>query len=100
NLAQLVLGVGELPAYGWVPPGVNDYVAQTFDYQSTPLEARIAEARRLYKEAGYSPTKPLRFELRYNPSEVHTRLAIAIAGAWKDTLGAEVQLTAVEFKSL
>jgi oligopeptide transport system substrate-binding protein len=31
---------------------------------------------------------------------VHTKLAVAIATAWKEALGAEVQLTAVEFKSL
>ena len=100
KLAQLVLRVGELPAYGWIPPGVNNYVSQSFDYQATPLADRIAEARRLYKEAGYSSANPLRFELRYNSGEVHTKLALAIASTWKETLGAQVQLTAVEFKSL
>jgi oligopeptide transport system substrate-binding protein len=100
KLAQLVLRVGELPAYGWVPPGVNEYDPQSFDYKTTPLAERLTEARRLYKEAGYSSTNPLHFELRYNSGEVHTKLAVAIASMWKDTLGAEVQLTAVEFKSL
>ena len=100
KLAQLVLRVGELPAYGWVPPGVNNYASQSFDYKSTPLAERTEEARRLYKEAGYSASNPLRFELRYNSAEVHTKLAIAIAAAWKEALGVEVQLTAVEFKSL
>jgi oligopeptide transport system substrate-binding protein len=100
KLAQLVLRVGELPAYGWVPPGVNNYASQSFDYKSTPLAERTEEARRLYKEAGYSVSNPLRFELRYNSAEVHTKLAIAIAAAWKEALGVEVQLTAVEFKSL
>jgi oligopeptide transport system substrate-binding protein len=100
KLAQLVLRVGELPANGWVPPGVNNYTSQSFDYQSMPLAQRTEEARRLYKEAGYSASNPLRFELRYNSAEVHTKLAIAIAAAWKEALGAEVRLTAVEFKSL
>jgi oligopeptide transport system substrate-binding protein len=100
KLARLVLRVGELPANGWVPPGVNNYTSQSFDYQSVPLAQRTEEARRLYKEAGYSAANPLRFELRYNSAEVHTKLAIAIAAAWKQALGAEVRLTAVEFKSL
>jgi oligopeptide transport system substrate-binding protein len=100
KLAQLVLRVGELPAYGWVPPGVNEYTSQSFDYKDTPLPERIAEAQRLYKEAGYSSSNPLRFELRYNTGEVHTKLAVAIAAAWKEALGAQVRLTAVEFKSL
>ena len=100
KLAELVLRVGELPAYGWVPPGVSNYTSQSFDYKTAPWPQRLAEARRLYQEAGYSNSNPLRFELRYNSAEVHTKLALAIASAWKQALGAEVQLTAVEFKSL
>ena len=100
KLAQLVLRVGERAAYGWVPPGIHDYTAQSFDYSGRPLPERIAEARRLYAQAGYSSEKPLRFELRYNAGEVHERLAIAISAMWKEALGVEVQLSAVEFKSL
>ncbi len=100
KLAQLVLRVGELPAYGWVPPGIDHYGAQSFDYRGEPMVARVAEAQRLYREAGYSPDKPLSFELRYNSGEVHTKLAVAIASMWKEALGAEVRLTQVEFKSL
>jgi oligopeptide transport system substrate-binding protein len=100
KLAQFVLRVGELPAYGWVSPGVNNYASQSFDYRGKPLAERVAEARRLYAEAGYSNAKPLRFELRYNAGEVHSKLAVAIASAWKEALGVEVRLTSVEFKSL
>ncbi len=100
KLAQFVLRVGELPAYGWVPPGVSNYTSQAFDYKNTPIAERIAAARRLYSEAGYSSAHPLRVELRYNSGEVHTKLAVAIAAAWKESLGVEARLTAVEFKSL
>jgi oligopeptide transport system substrate-binding protein len=100
KLTQLVLRVGELPAYGWVPPGVDNYTSQSFDYAELPMDARIAEAQRLYRESGYSHEKPLSFELRYNAGEVHTKLALAIASMWKEALGAEVHLTQVEFKSL
>ena len=100
RLAQVVLRVGEIPAYGWVPPGVHNYTSQSFDYANRSLAERIAEAKRLYAQAGYSAAKPLRFELRYNAGEVHERLAVAIASMWKEALGAEVQLSAVEFKSL
>jgi oligopeptide transport system substrate-binding protein len=100
KLTQLVLRVGELPAYGWVPPGVENYSSQSFDYAQLPMRVRLDEAQRLYHEAGYSREKPLRFELRYNAGEVHTKLALAIASMWKETLGAEARLTQVEFKSL
>jgi len=100
RLVRSVLRVGELPAYGWVPPGVSNYTSQSFDYRATPMVDRIAEARRLYAQAGYSAAKPLRFELRYNAGEVHNKVALAVASMWKEALGVEVRLTAVEFKSL
>jgi oligopeptide transport system substrate-binding protein len=100
RLAQSVLRVGEIPAYGWVPPGVHNYSAQSFDYAHQPMDQRIAEAKKLYAEAGFSAQKPLRFELRYNAGEVHERMAVAIASMWKEALGADVKLAAVEFKSL
>lgn len=100
KLAQRVLKVGEVPAYGWIPPGVYQYTSQKFDYADMPMAERIAEARKLYAAAGYSAANPLRFELRYNSGEVHDRLAVAITSMWKETLGAEVRPVAVEFKSL
>lgn len=99
-LAQRVLRVGELAAYGWIPPGVSGYTSQAFDYRDTPMAERVAEARRLYAQAGYSTAKPLRLELRYNAGEVHNKVAVAVASMWKEALGIEVRLTAVEFKSL
>jgi oligopeptide transport system substrate-binding protein len=100
KLAERVLRVGELPAYGWVPPGIHDYTPQSFDYRATALPQRIAEARRLYAAAGYSAHTPLAIELRYNDGEIHTKLALAVASMWKEALGIETHLVAVEFKSL
>lgn len=100
KLTQRVLRVGELPAYGWIPPGVSNYTSQSFDYRNTPLAARIAEARTLYARAGYSAANPLEFELRYNAGEVHNKVAVVMASMWKEALGAQAVLTAVEFKSL
>jgi len=100
RLANSVLRVGELPAWGWVPPGIFNYGSQTFDYAATPQAQRVAEARRLLAEAGYTREKPLSFELRYNNGEVHTKLAVAVASMWKEALGVEARLAGVEFKSL
>src|SRR5882724_3129510 len=100
KLVHSVLRAGELPAYGWIPPGVSHYTSQSFDYRGQPLAARLAEAHRLYAQAGYSAARPLAFELRYNAGEVHNKIAIAVASMWKEALGVEARLTAVEFKSL
>ena len=100
KLTTAVTGVGEAPAYGWVPRGVWNYTPQQFDYANTPYAERLAEARRLYAEAGYSAEKPLRIELRYNSGDTHNRLAVAIAAMWKEGLGVETQLYAEEFRAL
>jgi oligopeptide transport system substrate-binding protein len=100
KLVHSVLRAGELPAYGWIPPGVSHYTSQSFDYRGQPLAVRLAEAHRLYAQAGYSAARPLAFELRYNAGEVHNKVAVAVASMWKEALGVEARLTAVEFKSL
>jgi ABC-type oligopeptide transport system substrate-binding subunit len=100
RLTRDVLRAGEIPAYSWIPPGVNGYSSPSLDSRGAAMSARLAEARRLYAESGYSAANPLHFELRYNNGEAHSKLAIAIAAMWKETLGVEVTLTAEEFKSL
>jgi oligopeptide transport system substrate-binding protein len=100
RLAGSVLRVGELPAHGWVPPGVHNYQSQSFDYATLPMEQRIAEARALLAAAGYGRDKPLDFELRYNNGEVHTKVAVTVASMWKESLGVETRLAGVEFKSM
>jgi oligopeptide transport system substrate-binding protein len=83
-----------------VTPGVNNYSPQSFDYAATPTAERIETARQLLAEAGFTRDKPLRFELRYNAGEVHTKVAVAVSSMWKEALGVEARLAAVEFKSL
>ncbi|HTU65854.1 MAG TPA: peptide ABC transporter substrate-binding protein [Steroidobacteraceae bacterium] len=100
RLATAVLRLGELPANGWVPQGIFDYTPQTFDYAQRPMAERIAEARQLLAAAGYSAAKPLTFELRFNTGEVHTKVAVAVSSMWKEALGVEASLAAVEFKSM
>jgi oligopeptide transport system substrate-binding protein len=79
---------------------VFDYTPQTFEYAATPVAERIAAARRLLAEEGFTTAKPLGFELRYNTGEVHNKVAVAVASMWKEALGVEARLAAVEFKSL
>jgi oligopeptide transport system substrate-binding protein len=83
-----------------VPRGTADYTPQQFDYATRPYEERVAEARELYRQAGYSAERPLRVEIRYNTGEEHNRIAVAIAAMWKEALGVETTLYAEEFRAL
>jgi oligopeptide transport system substrate-binding protein len=100
KLVTAVTGVGEAPAYGWVPRGIWNYTPQQFDYAQRAYAERVAEARQLYAQAGYSTSKPLQVELRYSSGDTHNRIAVAIAAMWKEALGVETSLYAEEFRAL
>ncbi len=97
-ITKHITGLGEKPLYSWVPPGINGYEAARLDYADWPQKKRVEEARRLYKEAGYSKSKPLTVEIRYNTSENHKKIAIAIAAMWKQALGVKTKLVNEEWK--
>jgi oligopeptide transport system substrate-binding protein len=96
-IVNKVLGTGELPAYGWLPP-LSGYTPQQPEWAVWPREKRLAEARRLYAEAGYSAAQPLEIEIRYNTHEDHKKIAIVIAAMWKQYLGVKATLVNEEFK--
>ena len=100
RLVAQVLGDGEQPAFGWVPPGVADYAPQAFDWAGWPREQQLAEARRLYAVAGYSAGRPLLLELRYGKGPVQERVALAVTAMWRDELGVQTRLRAEDFRVL
>lgn len=97
-LTQKVTKAGEIPAYAWVPPGVNDYVGAKVGWESLPAADRISRARQLYADAGYSKVNPLEVQILYNTSDNHKRIAIAIAAMWKQALGVKTELVNQEWK--
>ncbi|HIE55214.1 MAG TPA: peptide ABC transporter substrate-binding protein [Chromatiaceae bacterium] len=97
-LTEKITSMGEKPLYSWVPEGILGYNPARLDYADWPHSKRIAEARRLYAEAGYTRDNPLTVEIRYNTSENHKKVAIAIAAMWKQALGVRVKLVNEEWK--
>ena len=97
TLVRVVLGAGELPAWGVVPPGMTGYQPQQMPMAQASQLEREAEARRLLSEAGLA-SRPLLLELRYNTSGVHRRVAIAVAAMWKQVLGINTELINEEWK--
>ena len=99
-LTGKVTGRGEAPAWSWVPPGVDNYDGRQFPYASLSQEERHREARRAFEEAGYGADNPLEIEIRYNTSDTHQRIALAIQSMWRDVLGVEATLVNEEFQVL
>ena len=98
RIAGRIVGTGEQPAFGFVPPGLEGYEGQQPEWAEWSLARRREEARRLYRAAGYSEDEPLEVELRYNTQENHRRIAIAIAWMWREHLGVRTRLINEEFK--
>lgn len=100
SLAANVVARGETPAYSFVAPGTNNYSPPRFYYATMSQQERNARARRLYEEAGYSKENPLDVEVRYNTSDTHQRIALAIQEMWREVLGFEAELISEEFRVL
>ncbi|MEJ2513878.1 MAG: peptide ABC transporter substrate-binding protein [Gammaproteobacteria bacterium] len=98
RLVESVTGLGEVPAYGLVPPGTANYTAQSFEWRDWPMERRLETARALLGEAGYGPDRPLVFEVRYNTDENLRRVATAVAAMWREHLPVEATLVNEELR--
>jgi len=100
TITNQVLGRGEAPAYSWVPLGTDNYSQMRFKYADVEPTARHQTARQLYQEAGYGADNPLEVEIRYNTSETHKLIALAVQSMWSDVLGAQVTLVNEQFQVL
>ena len=90
-IADKMVDAGNAPAWGLLPPGLGGGQGARTGLDSAPRAARLAEARRLLREAGYDMRRPLRFEIRFNSSTEHRRAAVAMATMWRE-IGVEAKL--------
>lgn len=84
-----MLGRGEQPAWGLLPPGLIDdarYGWAALDDAERRIQARATYLRAL----GDAPPPKLR--LVFDAGDVHERIALTVAGMWRETLGIETVL--------
>lgn len=99
-IAQKVMGQGQSEAWVISQPDIGGVTLRAPDYASWPRDKRIAEAKKLLADAGFGPEHPLSFNLLYNTSETHQRIAIAASSMWKKNLGVEAKLQNQEWKTM
>ncbi|MDE9432484.1 ABC transporter substrate-binding protein [Xenorhabdus bovienii] len=97
-IVKKILGQGQKPAYTIVPPNVGGFKFTEPDYASWTQAQRIEKAKTLLNEAGFNQNNPLRFNLLYNTSEAHKKIAIAVSSMWKKNLGVDAVLQNQEWK--
>ena len=93
-LVEKVLKGGQLPAYCFTPPNTGGFTAKE-GYGYNPKKAKQLLDSYL-KEKGMDELPP--FELSYNTSEGHKKVAEALQAMWKKALGIEIQLLNMEWK--
>ena len=98
-IVNKVKNQGDLPAYSYTPPYTDGMKLIEPEWFKWSQEKRNEEAKKLLTEAGYSADKPLTFNLLYNTSDLHKKLAIAVASIWKKNLGVNVKLENQEWKT-
>ncbi|MGX6647362.1 peptide ABC transporter substrate-binding protein [Maricaulaceae bacterium MS644] len=93
-IAEEILQAGQIPAYSFVPPGVNDYPdTARIEWFDTPIEERRVMARALLEEAGYGPDNPLQFEYTHRTTGDNPRVAPVVQQDWEliaDWVDAEI----------
>lgn len=78
-----ILKGGEIPAYSFVPEGMNNYPKTAeFSWKGQALDQRRAEAKTLLEQAGYGPNKPLQFEYIYRSTGNNPRIAPVLQENW------------------
>ncbi|KLV08578.1 MULTISPECIES: peptide ABC transporter substrate-binding protein [Photobacterium] len=98
-VTNVILGQGQIPAYGLTPPSVDGFAAPRLSWGELNQKERNQKAKQLLEEAGFNAANPLKFELVYNTLEAHKKLAIVMSSMWKKTLGADVELANQEWKT-
>lgn len=92
-ITDKILQQGQTPAYIFTPPFINGAEKmKNPEWASWDQNKRNQEAIKLLKEAGYDKSHPLTFNLLYNTSDNHKKLAIAAQSIWKKNLQGVVNI--------
>ena len=97
-ITENVLAGGQPQAYSFTPAAVADFEPPASEMASMTQPERDAKAKELLAEAGYGPDNPLKFNMIYNTSESHKKIAVAMTQMWKQKLGVQAELGNMEWK--
>ena len=97
-IVEKVMQGGQPPAYTFTPAAVAGFEPPALEWASMTQADRDAMAKDLLAEAGYGPDNPLEFEMVYNTSDDHEKVAVALSQMWKSKLGVQATLANMEWK--
>jgi oligopeptide transport system substrate-binding protein len=97
-ITENVLAGGQPQAFTFTPEAVAGFSPPETEMAGMTQAERDEKAKALLAEAGFGPDNPLTFDMIYNTSEGHKKIAIAMTQMWKQKLGVEATLANMEWK--
>ena len=97
-ITENVLAGGQPQAYTFTPAAVAGFAPAGNAMADMSQTDRDAMAKQLLSEAGFGADNPLSFNMMYNTSESHKKIAVAMSQMWKQKLGVKVSLANMEWK--
>ena len=94
-----VLKGGQYPAYTFTPEATAGFSVPDVEYASWTQAERDAKAVALLAEAGYGKDNPLEFNMLYNTSDAHKKVATVLSQMWKQKLGVKAVMANQEWKT-
>jgi len=98
-ITEQVLQGGQFEAYTFTPGATAGFEVPSVPYAEMSQDDRDAAAVALMAEAGYGADNPLSFNMLYNTSEAHRKIAIAMSQLWSQKLGVTAELINQEWKT-
>ncbi len=98
-ITENILQGGQFPAYTFTPGATAGFEVPNVAYAKLSQGERDAMAVELLAAAGYGPDNPLKFDMLYNTSESHKKIAVALSQMWKQKLGVEAVMANMEWKT-
>jgi oligopeptide transport system substrate-binding protein len=83
-MVEKVTRAGEQPAYAFVPAGMPGYHGAELRFRHMSMAARRARARKLLAEAGFTPDRPLKFDLNTSNATESRQVSVALQGMWSE----------------
>jgi oligopeptide transport system substrate-binding protein len=96
-IVENIMAGGQPAAYTFTPGATAGYTPPDVELAAMTQAERDEMAKSLMQEAGYDAGDAPTFELIYNTSEAHKKIAIAASQMWKQKLGVETTLANQEW---
>ena len=96
TLVDQVLSQGQPALYSNATPTVENgqYANVKYDWSTLPYDKQLAQAKELFKQAGYGPEHPFKVNISYNTNDLHKKAALAVASMWTSAFGNGIKVTA------